>query len=436
MEWKKLKLKEATLNSIKSLTIHGFPNIFRANHVLIKLWWTLLTMCSIGLSIHFIIQTLIEYFSYHVATRVQLRDNIPQINFPVISICNSNKLSTLNSLPYLEHLLTNYTVKDDGSNIEIIKMLKFKEADELFELLNINMDKRILMTKPIKDILVDCKFTNYTCNLKDFEWIFNKKYGNCYRFNSISKPPKIVYENLLYHGLIMTLNLSQPNEINKLEIGKGLYLSIDDRRINVYDDFDDIVFIESGLETSLMMDKSSFYKMHKPYSECEVESEENFDSIYLNQVKKANYSYSKTYCLDFCIQDHILNQCNCTLPKSSIRLPKLKYCTLDINSDEYKCAKENQKKEEFKSKCNIECPLECKKNKFTSYVTTRKFDSDIMRYLNKSNENRNDLIILKIYFGSMTDIEYKELAAMSRYNLLSNIGGTLGIFLGKIELLV
>jgi hypothetical protein len=429
MEWRKLKLKEATLNSIKSLTIHGFPNIFRANHLLIKTWWSFLTLCSIGFSIHFISQTLIEYFSYQVTTQVSLRD-VMNINFPVVSICDSNKFSSKYSLPYLSYLFTNYSVKENESTIELVDMLKWKEADELFELLNITIDKRASMTKSIKDILIDCKFTNSSCGVKDFEWIFNKKYGNCYRFNSNSKP-KIVYEQDLYHGMSLILNLSQPKEIDKLEIGKGFYLSIDDRRINVYDDFDDVVFIESGHETSLMMDKATFYKKPSPYSDCEIESDDYYDSIYFNQVKKANYSYSRSFCLDFCIQDNILRECNCTLPKSSIRLPQLRYCPLNKNSDENKCAKENEFTKEFQSKCLKQCPLECKKNKFISFVTTKKFDSDIKKYLNNPKDNKNDLIILKIYFGSMSDVEYKQSVAMSKYNLLSNIGGTLGIFLGK-----
>ena len=431
MEWKKLKLKEATLNSIKSLTIHGFPNIFRANHILIKIWWFFLTICSIGFSIHFITQTLIEYFSYLVTTQVNLRDNLGFINFPVVSICNSNKLSTSNASPYLKYLFSNYSANENESTIEIIQMLKWKEADELFEFLNITMENRQNISNSIKDMLIDCKFTDTYCSLKDFEWIFNRKYGNCYRFNSISKP-KIVYEIDSYHGLTMVLNLSQSKEIDSLDISKGFYLSIDDRRINVYDNFDDVIFVESGLETSVMMDKATFYKKPLPYSACELESEDNYESYYyINQLIKANYSYSKSYCLEFCVQDQILSECNCTLPKNSIKLPRLNYCPMNVNSNEYICAKENENNKAFHSKCKIECPLECKRNKFISYVTTKKFDSDIMKYLNKSS-NKNDLIILKIYFGSISDIEYKQSVAMSKYNLISNIGGTLGIFLGKI----
>ena len=61
-----VEVKKAILNSIKNLTIHGLPNIFKKENVLIKIWWFLLTTLSICFSVLFIRQTLIEYFNYNV----------------------------------------------------------------------------------------------------------------------------------------------------------------------------------------------------------------------------------------------------------------------------------------------------------------------------------------------------------------------------------
>ncbi len=42
------------------------------------------------------------------------------------------------------------------------------------------------MSKPIESMIIECSFDLKPCNSSDFEWIYNARYGNCYRFNSNS----------------------------------------------------------------------------------------------------------------------------------------------------------------------------------------------------------------------------------------------------------
>ena len=56
--------------------------------------------------------------------------------------------------------------------------------------------------------------------------------------------------------------------------------------------------------------------------------------------------------------------------------------------------------------------------------------------LNKRNRNseenidREDLVLLKIFYGSLSYVLYRETPSMSSFGLISNLGGILGLFLG------
>ena len=67
------------------------------------------------------------------------------------------------------------------------------------------------------------------------------------------------------------------------------------------------------------------------------------------------------------------------------------------------------------------------KNKFT------KMDIDYAKYHNNVTNDSVDienLVILKIFYGSMSYMSYKEWPSMSVFGLISNLGGILGLFLG------
>ena len=86
------KLKKRTIKPIESLTIHGLPNLFKKKSILIKLIWLILFLASLGVSAYFVYNTIVEYLRYEVTTVVR-SINQNEIDFPVITICNSIQLS-------------------------------------------------------------------------------------------------------------------------------------------------------------------------------------------------------------------------------------------------------------------------------------------------------------------------------------------------------
>ncbi len=234
---------------------------------------------------------------------------------------------------------------------------------------------------------------------------------------------------------------------------KGIYLSIHDQTKNVFDDLENVIEVKTGVETLISLEKSVFYKYPLPYSDCELKEDdiENYSkSIYVKQVRNANYSYSRSICLDFCRHDLMMilskNNTSCFKLDSSIRVPGNRFCSNNnTKKNVYELYKEYvdefHRKNEILDECLTKCPLECKMVKYTSYVAMTDLTSYYEDYGKIQLMQRNlsfrkvnlkdDLINLRIYLNSMSSMFYKETPSMSIFGLISNLGGTLGLFLGK-----
>ena len=427
------ELKKNLISSIESLTIHGVPNIIKKENKLIKVWWLIITITSALVAVLFLRQTLLEYFRYNVITEVRLLES-DKIEFPVITLCNLNKLSTVESIGFL---------KNQSKILKLsMKNIQSKIAFQLFQ--DINLEKRKNLTQSMKNMFQNGYFGEFQNNLinhSDFEWIFNKNYGNCYHFDSEKwlKEQKLdITEYGIENGLKIELNLSLPNEFNQHEkLFKAVFLSIDEKHVNLYDNFEDVIMLTAGYQTNIQIEKTLFKKYPFPYSNCNLDmADENMfeyyktNSKYFKQIFDNNYTYySESLCLEYCKIDHMFKKCHCILQESSIRFEdKIKICTGDKGKD---CIKYFNSQQNYslilKDVCHKKCPLECNKSRYTYTQTPLKI-ADVY------GQDSNDTTILVIYFGSMNYLQYKETPSISFYSLMSNLGGTLGLFLGNYSL--
>ena len=177
-----------------------------------------------------------------------------------------------------------------------------------------------------------------------------------------------------------------------------------------------------------------FNKQKKPYSDCDFIEDDNgnieypstFDRKYYDQIKSAGYEYSQSMCISFCQLDKIGN--NCTLRASSINAPN----NMDNFCPDKRLNFLNSKKllmdlaysyyynEDFDAECAKYCPLECKKENYDVSLTKNDYYSS----------NYWNYIDLYINYNSLSYLNYEESPSISVYNLVSNIGGAIGLLLG------
>lgn len=106
-----------------------------------------------------------------------------------------------------------------------------------------------------------------------------------------------------------------------------------------------------------------------------------------------------------------------------------------------------------KSICNVECPLECDSVKYNSIMSHADYPSRVYasllanntkiieRYSSSSNARNNlsnvtyeflkeHMLELSVFYGELGYEKYEESPKMGPVDIVSSIGGTLGLFLG------
>ena len=164
---------------------------------------------------------------------------------------------------------------------------------------------------------------------------------------------------------------------------------------------------------------------------------------------ESNYKYSQSICLDFCKYDLMLSKNVCPHLDSSIRIPN------KINCPPKNLSKRSIEEEQnsqmaanfynlsyYEKECYEKCPLECKKIKYSSDVSILPLSNTFTEYIESLGLLRKyeklydrqklfkNLISIRISFSSMSQLNYVESPTMGLFDLISNLGGTLGLFLG------
>ena len=279
-------------------------------------------------------------------------------------------------------------------------------------------------------------------NSSDFVWIFNPFYGNCFQLNTYSNWKVQKYnDNSLqlqfkYHDYESIIAITG-KDFNNLE--ENFYsIFIGDKKSNPFIEQKNVFKFENDIqEAELKITKSVFNKQKKPYSNCDfIEDDDgnfeypsSFDRKYYEQIKSAGYEYSQSMCISFCQVDRIGR--NCSLGFSSINAPtnldnlcsvndfyspiELYFYLFDLYNFYFK-------NENFEKECVKMCPLECKSEQYELSLIRNK------GYRNLKSEG--GYIRVDLNFDSVSYVNYEESPSISVYNLVSNIGGAIGLLLG------
>ena len=229
----------------------------------------------------------------------------------------------------------------------------------------------------------------------------------------------------------MSFNLKHPNLINNIDTNaKSILVFIGSQSSNPFIDLNDPIEASAGIKTNIRLDKSVFNKYPKPYSDCNQIDYSN--AYYYNQIIKTGYEYSHSLCLSLCQIDKLGN--NCTLRVSSIDLNK--YCpisnlTIDNLSKIYQ---DNFENKEINDICSKLCPIECTTEYYQVFTSNIQLDHDI-HYGNRTYII-NDLVSLSIHYHSLNYLNYVESPTVSTFDLVSNIGGIVGLLLGNYSILL
>ena len=431
-------IKKALLDWIQTSTSHGFPNFFRTERPINKFIWFTCTLTSLVVCAIVCIQSVLTYFSFEVNSSINRIIEIPT-SYPMITICNTN--------PYLTRE-SHYFYSKQSKKVENFPFNSSLNK-ERFTKYFINSNTLSLSDEELKqfsfllnDIIITCSFNNAPCNTLYFTWFYDLDYGNCFIFNSgklapISKVPSAT------SALRLELFVGQMENSVVINQNYGAVLYIGNQ--SFYPNQFEKILLPVGFETNILVSRSFTSKLSSPYSDCIFKKDiTNYKELF------SNYEYSQTMCLAYCLEELIVELCGCysTLFKS-LNMTDIKPCTSISNVTCVYKANLFYLNGNLSSKCLKKCPNECNHVSLdasvsiinypsTSYANILTSDSKIQeKFSNLINVTKltNEILSKNILSVNVMykDLDYtliNENANLKVSDLISSIGGILGLFIG------
>ena len=425
-----------------SSTIHGYPNIFKSKQTLYKILWVVFMLASIMGCVLLINGCVNDYLDYRVVTKLRVvKEDIA--DFPTVTVCNSNPFTTETASNILNE------IKMDNFSNDLWNANYFKtkgKKSPYFELLyrasqpEYGDSKRKALGYSLKEILIYCSLNKIDCSDLDFEWYYSFMSGNCFRFNSGTNAQghKISYRNSTFSGQESALNLFfylPPSSSTKFPLySTGLTIFINNSTflpIKLSDGID----VELGKMTNIELKRTLTYKSPFPYSDCvNLESAPTELYKYILSLKR---NYRQKDCFELCFQKEIVRECKCY----ALKYPKYgdaEYCR---NSTQYDCFVGVYRRLKLvASQCSQECPLECDSVAYDYTISSATLSQVYYEFLISHMEKESSTIMyeqfrqravgVRIYYPRMHYTEITESPKFSIFDVLSSLGGSLGLCLG------
>lgn len=431
------KQKESEIHDLLcSLSVHGIPNIIKTKHNFLKFLWLFCFLASSALCCALVVENIRQYLEYEVITKSRVINQM-ESTFPAVTVCNKIPFTTNYSLKILAEFLKNETNLSLENNYPNYRLSLHNFAK--YELDN---EQKMKLGHDFDKMIVFCSFKMEKCNRNEFKWYYDTFRGNCFQFNTGQDSP-IKKSQLTGDASGLSLFLYVGNEYVDKEMlpfsDVGAYIGITDNNemLNRYTGIN----LKPGISVSFGISKTVANQMPKPYSDCEKENPNS--EMYL-KFKKNNLKYTLNACREFCIQEKIAQDCECKISLSVLEtdLP-VRPCK---TSSQIKCVDFTYEKtirnmEFCDSICHLECETIFYLNKilltqafsendykiYSDYPLNNKSSSEILKGFEYFKKN---FLMVKIYFEDNRYTEFTEMPKTTAIDLLSSIGGTLGLFLG------
>jgi hypothetical protein len=438
MEQGNKKINETIISIIEDSTIHGIPRLVKPNSWISKIAWILFFIGSISYCLYLIVTALLSFLQYNTVTNIQTITEIPA-NFPVITICNLNQLQTNISFDFIQRY----------SNLKQANLIKNFQL--ISQLSSYNDSFKKSLSYPLNESLLSCMINSMSCSSLDFVWSFDPLYGNCYSFNKglnssgnsialikISKSGNM-------NGFRLELFIGNPKNIPNFIQTFGYHVIIHNQtyKISFNEGFD----ITTGMETNFAIKRLYETLKPKPYSECiDLDSIDSFDSYFYRVIYGLNQTYRQIDCFDLCFQQTLIQTCNCYLNTFN----KLNGTIQCLDESQLYCsvfAWRSFLSNDYMSKICVQyCPLECKSvnyqitttfSNYPSYnyaldslmnnpIIKSKFQNETLTY----DLIKQSVLSLNVYYDHLAYTHISKDAKLEIVDLVSGIGGLLGLFLG------
>jgi hypothetical protein len=449
--YKREQLKYVLKEWILSSTSHGLPNLFRTRRTILKVIWAVSFLISSACCAFMVNRTISTYFEFDVVSKFSVMSEIPSV-FPTVTICNIQPFTTNEGQSFVNHISKIYYLKNFSQMHNLDLQSEFYLWTFLLQsnAIILNKKERVKLGYTLNDMIISCYFATTKCTESDFEYFYSKIYGNCYKFNSgrnssghqiplvsMSKTGKLM-------GLKLELFLGFNNNIGFIDKIKGAHIIISNQSlpISIYDGFD----VPLGQETNVHLKRELINRLEAPYSEC-VTDNSLISSRYFEILNKNRNMYRQADCIDLCLQEFIIEHCKCfepSLHNFSHNNPCItilgNYCQMGSY------ANFTNKEEVYFDNCLKLCPTECNSVIYSYTFSSSTYPSRAYaeqlaqlpaikkKFPNKTEisyeEIKENILQVNVFYDDFKITVNEEVPKMGIEDLVSNIGGTLGLLIG------
>ena len=422
--------------TLKSSTIHGIPSILNSKNLIIRLIWIISFLGSSCGCVWFILSNLNEYFKHEVVSKINI-NYVNELPFPVISICDLNRINTKELNQYMIN-----TYRGEYPNMSL-----FDET-----MVHQKLNRSITYSrKNLNESIVKCAFKFTECDLdEDFEYYFDHVYGNCFRYNSGKNmkgervKQKSSYGVGVYNALELELYIGSIDQNENLfSIDHGLNLFITNETHDALNG--EGISLSPGNSYKIIINKYSIMKESYPYSNCmsDLITIDSYKSDCYKKVFRSNLTkYHFRDCFYICYRGLVEKNCKCNILMGNYEEnSSLKTC----RRREFMCT-ENEWSNLVSNTSllnDCDCPFECEILGYhytisSSQYPTKKYSNylrneSLIRKLNPNmnfEEMRKSLTRIIIFYDEMKETIFTEEIKIQTFDLVSNIGGIFGVFMG------
>ena len=253
-------------------------------------------------------------------------------------------------------------------------------------------------------------------------------------------------------GLRLILLVGSPAYVHQIIQSSGVRVIVHNKTLKPSNEKG--VDVSIGEEASIIVNRVFDSQLEYPYNDCKsnLANLDDFDSEFYKEIIKSNTTYTQLSCFQACIQSKMISNCKCYSPYF-LKLNGTKSCAT-INDS--LCGMKTIKDMTYDviPKCSPLCPLQCDSIKYSlsksnSFFPNPKYAFEIQNYFNQNSkyfkeraskpldsiklsyqELNNSIVAVNVYYDELTYTRVSQSPKMSFEDLLSNVGGTLGLFIG------
>lgn len=257
----------------------------------------------------------------------------------------------------------------------------------------------------LSDILDYCQFgLDEHCDENDFITYFDLNYGKCFRFNAVKNQTNLGVSN----GLKLLINTENTTLIN------GFQLVIHNKT-EFPNSNQCISAASNGFVTNIGISKQTETKPGQPFNMCEDDFSANKSSL-IDYFLEKNLTYRQNDCFYFIFLKYFGLKCSIEGKYLEVIQNYFLNYTYDTNVCYHEALK--QFSIDYNDSFNTSvCPLECSTSRFIPSVY----------YYKLMNESISEI---NIYYNNYPLIVISQTPEYSITDLIANVGGTSGLFLG------